>query len=103
MQKFNSRMHGVIDYAVVIFLWSSPALIGLPKITSIFAYALGGVHLLLTISTEFELGIIKRIPLNIHGLIALVVSLVLVGMALFLGYIEGELSEVFYLFFALAV
>lgn len=103
MLKLNSKIHGIIDYGVVIFLWLSPTLFGLLKFTSIFTYILGGIHLLLTITTDFELGVIKRIPLNLHGLIELIVSLALVGAAFLLGSLEGDTSKRFYLFFALAV
>ncbi len=103
MLKLNSKIHGVIDYVVVIFLWLSPTLFGLPKATSLFNYVLGGIHFLLTLTTNFELGLIKRIPLKIHGLIELIVSLVLVVVALFLGSLEGDASKRFYLFFASAI
>ncbi len=54
--KINSKIHGVIDYLVVLFLWLLPSIFNLPEMTSIFTYALGGVHLGLTILTQFELG-----------------------------------------------
>jgi hypothetical protein len=103
MLKLNSTIHGLIDYLVVVFLWLSPMLFELPPVTSVFTYILGGIHFLLTISTEFELGIIKRIPLKIHGLIELIVSFTLAGAAFYLASIEGDTPKNFYLLFALTV
>ncbi len=101
--KFSSKIHGAIDYLVVIFLLLSPSLFGLKDITATFTYVLAAIHLLLTITKNFEFGLIKIIPFNIHGLIELIVSIVLIGVAFYLGNIEGELSRNFYLLFAIAV
>lgn len=101
--KLNSRIHGAIDYGVVGFLMVSPSYFGLPDITSKFTYALGIIHLLLTISTNFELGVLKIIPFKVHGIIELVVSLALVGVAFYLGNLEGDLPKYFYFSFAIAV
>ncbi|HEU4496242.1 MAG TPA: hypothetical protein VFR70_04250 [Flavobacterium sp.] len=101
--KLNSKIHGIIDYLVVLFLSISPALFGLKDITTIFTYALAAIHFLLTITTKFELGLIKIIPLRIHGIIELIVSLALISVAFYLGSLEGESSRNFYISFGVAV
>lgn len=103
MKIINSRVHGIIDYLVVVFLLAAPGLFGLPETTALFTYVLGGIHLALTILTKFELGLIKLIPFPIHGWIELVVAIALVGVAFYLGSLEGELARNFYLGFAGAV
>jgi hypothetical protein len=103
MKILNSKLHGIIDYAVVIFLWLSPTLFQLPEYTSWVTYAVGGVHLTLTLLTDFKVGVFKIVPLKIHGLIELIVSIALVGVAFYLGNMEGSLSKTFYLLFAAAV
>ncbi len=57
----------------------------------------------LVITTKFEFGLIKIIPFKIHGLIELIVSIVLMGVAFYLGNLEGDLSRNFYLSFGIAV
>ncbi len=101
--KLNSKAHGAIDYLGVVFLLLSPTLFGLKDITATFTYVLAAIHLLLTITTKFEFGLIKIIPFKIHGLIELVVSIALMGVAFYLGNLEGDLSRNFYLSFAIAV
>jgi hypothetical protein len=98
--KINSKIHGILDYASVLFLLASPTLFGLPEITSYFTYLLGFVHLTLTILTNFELGLIKVVPLKIHGIIEAIVAVTLVVIAFYLGSIEGTLARNFYLIFA---
>ncbi len=101
--KLDSRIHGAIDYGVVLFLLLSPTLFALPAYTSKFTYALAFIHLLLTMSTKFELGIFKIISFKLHGIIELIVSLALVAVAFYLGNMEGDVSRNFYLAFAIAV
>lgn len=101
--KLNSRIHGAIDYGVVMFLLISPTYFGLPDITSKLTYALGIIHLILTICTKFELGVFKIIPFKVHGIIELIVSIALIGVAYFLGNLEGDLSRYFYMSFSIAV
>jgi hypothetical protein len=101
--KLNSKTHGAIDYLVVVFLFLSPTLFGLKDITTTFTYVLAAIHLLLTITTKFEFGLVKIIPFKIHGVIELIVSIVLIGVAFYLGNLEGELSRNFYLSFGVAV
>jgi hypothetical protein len=101
--KLSSRIHGVIDYLVVMFLLVSPSLFGLSGITSVFTYILGGVHLILTLTTNYELGVIKVVSLKIHGMIELIVSIALFIIAFYLGTIDGLISRNFYILFAIAV
>jgi hypothetical protein len=101
--KLSSKIHGVVDYLVVLFLIVSPTLFGLQERTATFTYTLSAIHLLLTIFTNFELGLIKLIPLKIHGIIELLVSILLIGTAYYLGSIEGNSSRNYYLGFAIAV
>lgn len=101
--KINSRIHGIIDYVVVVFLWASPTMFGLPETTATITYALGAIHLVLTLLTDFEVGAIKVIPFRIHGWIELAVSLLLVGVAFYLGSLEGVVARNYYLGFATAV
>jgi hypothetical protein len=95
--KIDSKLLGIIDYLVAIFLWISPTLFNMPEMTATFTYALGGLHLILTVFTNFEIGIIKNIPFTVHGWIELIVSIALVGVAFYLGSIKGKFSHNFYL------
>jgi hypothetical protein len=101
--KLNSKLHGIIDYVFVLFLLLSPTLFGLPKTTAMCTYVLGLIHLLVTITTDFELGPIKIIPLRIHGIIELLVSIILFIVAFYLGSLEGSLARNFYFGAATAV
>src|SRR6218665_1496593 len=97
--KLNSRIHGAIDYGIVMFLLISPIYFGLAEITSKVTYSLGIIHLLITVFTQFELGIFRVLHFKIHGMIELGVVMILVGLSIFLGNLEGNLSRYYYISF----
>ncbi|MEO9885261.1 MAG: hypothetical protein ABJR05_08370 [Balneola sp.] len=101
--KLSSKLHGIIDYVVVIFLLASPSLFGLPEFAACCTYILAGIHFTLTILTDFELGLIKVIPFKVHGMVELIVSLALIGFAFYVGGREGDLARNFYIGFGIAV
>lgn len=103
MRFINSKVHGFLDYVVVFFLLASPYFFELPATTSIFTYILAGIHFVLTILTNFELGLFKLIPFELHGIIEVVVSLILVITAFLLGMVDNSLARNFYLVMALVV
>jgi len=103
MKILTAKTHGALDYVVVIFLWISPSIFGLSNFVSTITYALGGVHLVLTILTNFQYGLIKIIPFSLHGWIELAVSLILVGAPWLLGFNENPTDRIFYVGFGIAV
>jgi len=102
MKFISPKIHGIIDYLVVVFLLASPTIFGFTGLLATFTYALGGVHLLLTILTAYSAGLIKVIPLALHGLIEFVVGVVLIVLAytLFKDDVAGKL---FYIVFGTVV
>jgi hypothetical protein len=104
MKILNSSIHGIIDYAVVLFLWLSPTLFALSRTIATLAYILGGVHLALTIFTDFKYGVIKIIPLKIHGWIELAVGILLVATPLILQTShDSAVDKYFFVLFGVAV
>lgn len=81
----------------------SPTLFALPATVSIFSYGLGVVHFALALCNHYELGVVKFVPLKVHGTIELAVSVVLVPLAFYLGGVEGDLARNYFLGFAIAI
>ena len=103
MKVINSHAHGSMDYAIAAFLFLSPSYFNLPETTSVFTYVLAGLHLVLTVLTNYRLGLFKIIPFRVHGLIELVVAISLFGIAYYLGDVDGKLSQYFFASFGLAL
>ena len=101
MKILSSKAHGIIDYLFVVFLLAAPTIFQMEGDLCTITYALGGVHLLMTLLTDFELGAFKVIPFRIHGVIEIVVALALGGLAMWFNSMGNDLG--FYFFSGLAI
>ena len=102
MKFISPKIHGIIDFLVVLFLLASPMLFGMNGILALFTYALGIVHLILTLLTDFSAGAFKLIPLPFHGMIELLVGVVLIVLAFTL-FNDGGIGKIYYICFGAAV
>jgi hypothetical protein len=78
MKLLSPKLHGIIDYVSVGGLVLAPTLFGLNGAAATLAYALAGIHLTMTLLTAFPLGLIKLVPLRLHGVVEIVVGVSLV-------------------------
>ena len=101
MKIISSKVHGILDYATVIFLLASPTLFKMEGNLSTITYGLGVVHFCLTILTNFEFGLIKIIPFRIHGLIEVIVALGLASLAFW--FYDNANVFGFYFYITLAI
>jgi hypothetical protein len=74
MSILSHRLHGVLDYATVVFLALAPTLFGLTGLTAYIAYGLAVAHLTVTVFTDFPLGLAGLIPPKLHAAVELVVG-----------------------------
>jgi hypothetical protein len=81
MKFISPKIHGIIDYLLVVILLASPAFFGFSGTLAIFTYALGVVHLLLTVLTNYPLGVFKVISPTVHASIEVLVGIVLIVLA----------------------
>lgn len=85
------RLHGALDYVVVLVFLLAPTLFGLTGFAATLSYLLAGVHLLMTLLTAFPLGVKGIVPFSLHGTVELVVGIVLavLGVLVFDGAATG--------------
>lgn len=86
MKILNATIHGILDYVLVVAFALAPTVFGLDPTTSVVSYVLAVVHLLITLSTAFPMGIFKFISVRFHGLIELFVAICLIILPLGAGY-----------------
>lgn len=103
MKIISPKVHAILDYATVIFLLASPSLFKMEEPLNIFTYLLAVVHFLLTILTNFKLGLIKVIPFRVHGLIEVIVAVVLAGVAFWFYNIGIDLGFYYYIIIAVII
>lgn len=103
MKIISSKLHGILDYVVVIFLLASPSLFKMEGNLCSFTYALAAIHFSLTIFTKFESGIIRVIPFPLHGLIEFFVAVALTLVSFWFNKNGNSLGYYYYLYFAIAL
>ena len=78
MNIISPKLHGVLDYLIVLFLWCAPTMMVMTTDIAGYTYALGFAFLMLTILTHYSFGVFKFIPLKVHGIIEFVISVGLI-------------------------
>jgi len=103
MKIISPKLHAILDYIVVIFLLASPALFKMDGILCSFTYGVAAIHLLLTILTRFELGLIKVIPFPLHGIIEFFAAIALALVSFWFNKNGNAFGFYYYLYFAIAI
>ncbi len=101
MKIISSTQHGYLDYLTVILFLVAPTIIGLTGMSGTIAYALAGIHLAMTLVTDFPLGVKKLVPFAIHGWVERIVGPALVLLPFVLGF-EGS-AKGFYIVIGLVI
>ena len=68
MQFINTKSHGILDYLVGFILISSPFLLGFyhDGWESWVPISLGGLTILMSLFTNYELGALRLLPMTVH-------------------------------------
>ena len=103
MKILTPRMHGYLDFVVVAAFALAPTLFGFSPVPARISWALAVVHLLLTLSTAFPMGIIKLVPFTVHGAIELIVVIALVAMPWLFSFAGEPVARNFFLAFAVII
>jgi hypothetical protein len=98
MKFITPKIHGIIDLMVVVFLLASPIIFGFSGLLAVFTYALGITHLVLTLLTDFNIGIAKLIPFNIHEAVEFIVAIAVIVLAYTL-FKDDTAGKLFYVIF----
>lgn len=97
MKILSPKVHGVLDYLVVLIFLCAPTALHLSAVPAAISYTLAAVHFLLTLLTDFPAGALKVVPLKWHGIIELLVGPVLIALPFILGWGSEPAAETFYI------
>lgn len=103
MKVVSPRTHGYFDFLTVVIFLLAPTLLGLSELPAMLAYALAGVHLIVTLASDFPFGVIKFIPFSIHGWIERLVGPSLIALPFIFGFADEEAARNFYVAMGLIV
>ena len=78
MTILSPQAHRVLDFLTVVAFALAPTLVHLNGSAAVLAYVLAGVHLTVTLATEFPEGRRKPLPFRGHGVLEAVVGITLI-------------------------
>jgi hypothetical protein len=96
MNLLSAKAHGVIDYLLVVAFLLAPSLLGFDGVPATTARVLAVVHLLLTVTTRFPLGLVSLVPFPLHGILEFFVGVLLLAMPWILGFNDVATAKSFY-------
>jgi hypothetical protein len=79
MKIINTKVHGYLDYLFGLYLIAAPTVFGFNTsgIESVILYAIGIIALLYSLITDYELGLLKLIPMGFHLILDLLSGILL--------------------------
>lgn len=93
MPQLSPRAHGALDLVFGLAFLSAPSLFGLGRLPEALCYVFAALHLLLTAVTAFPLGVVRSMPLSIHGGLEFLVALLLVASPWLIGFDREETAR----------
>lgn len=97
MKFLNPKVHGYLDYAVVVTLLIAPSLFGFTDNAATVSYILGIFYIPFSLLTAYPLSLAKIIPFTWHGALELVASPLLVAMPWIAGFSGHDPSRNFFI------
>ncbi len=97
MKIISAKVHGVLDYVVVLSFYAAPTLFGFSQTPTMLCYVLATLHLIVTLCTAFPLGLFKLLPFSAHGVLEAIVSAGLLIMPWVFGFSADTHARHFYL------
>jgi hypothetical protein len=86
MTILSPQVHRVLDFLTVVAFALAPSVLHLAGAAAVLAYVLAGVHLTVTLATEFPEGRRKPLPFRGHGVLEVVVGIALIVLPFITGW-----------------
>ncbi len=103
MKVITPTVHGYLDYLTVVVFLAAPNLVGFEGLPALLSWTLAGVHLALTLATDFTLGWRPWLPFWVHGWIERVVGPTLVLITFLPVFSSSSSAFGFYVFMGLVI
>lgn len=97
MRILNPRIHGYLDYLVVLLFLVAPSLFGFSLTAARLSYAVAGIQLVISLMTAYPLGAIKLIPFTIHGAYEFIAAILLIAAPWIFGFSIDLSARYFYI------
>ena len=96
MKIIRPRLHGILDYCTIIFLYAAPWLFSFGHSDRLITYGIATAQLVLTICTDYPAGLLHKIPFLMHGFIEMAMSFGLAIIAIWFLYEGLDTAKIVY-------
>jgi hypothetical protein len=86
MKVISPRVHGMLDYGTIALFALAPTIFGFEGTYATVCYVLAAGYLVITLLTDFPMGVARMIPFPIHGGLELVSGLVFLASPFLFGF-----------------
>lgn len=90
MKPINTTLHGMMDYAMALLLAAGPYLFGFggDDTESLVMYACAALLFIYSLATDYELGVVKVIPMRVHLILDILSGLFLASSPWLFGFAD---------------
>jgi hypothetical protein len=96
MRVLSPRLHGYLDIVFIVCFVLGPLVFGLGGTPALISILLAFTLLILTLMTRFPLGVAKKVPFVVHGLIELAMAIFVALLPRLGGYAPGSPARSFF-------
>jgi hypothetical protein len=86
MKVLSPRVHGMLDYGTIALFALAPTIFNFDGPYATACYVLAAGYLLITLMTDFPMGVMRLIPFPMHGGLELVSGLALLAAPFLFGF-----------------
>jgi hypothetical protein len=90
MKILSPAAHGIIDIAFITVLTMAPIMFDLAPAVDIACFVMAGGYLLVTLLTDFKMGLLRVIPFPIHGWLDLLTGIALLAAPFLFNFPAGS-------------
>jgi len=97
MKPISPGLHGIIDYLAALFLLLAPSLFNFTGTPALACTILAVIIAGLTLMTRFSSGLVKIVPVHVHGGVDAVTAVVIAALPWLLGFSDQGTARNFFL------
>lgn len=96
-KALNSKVHGVLDYALGALFLLAPTLFGFTETAATVSYVIGALLLGASLLTKYPLGAIKLIPFPTHGVLESLMAAAWIAFPWIFGFADDAAARNFFI------